>query len=105
VLSLSKPVLKNILDRIRINTLIEGLELSKNEFVGFNLKVLLEISEVVKDLQGHMNGMLSSIKQEQLPEYLMPGKTFLGKYKIDQIISYREILGKKLLSKNKTAFH
>jgi len=54
VLSLSKTVLKDILNRIRIETLIEGLELNKNEFVGFNLKVTYAISEVVKDLQGHM---------------------------------------------------
>jgi len=51
-----------------------------------------------------MNDLQSNIKQDQLPDYLMPGNTFLGKYKINQMISYREIIGKKLLSKNTTAF-
>jgi hypothetical protein len=51
-----------------------------------------------------MNDLQSNIKQDQLPDYLMPGNTFLGKYKISQMISYREIIGKKLLSKNTTAF-
>jgi hypothetical protein len=51
-----------------------------------------------------MNDLQSNIKQDQLPDYLMPGNTFLGKYKINQMISYREIIEKKLLSKNTTAF-
>lgn len=72
--------------------------------MGFNLKVATAISEVIKDLQGHMNDLQCSIKQDQLPDYLMPGNTFLGKYNIKQIISYREIIGKKLLSKSTTAF-
>ena len=43
------------------------------------------------------------LKRDKLPSYLMPGETLLGKYQIEQVVTYRRIITENLRA-NLTVF-
>jgi hypothetical protein len=45
----------------------------------------------IDDLQHHMENIKHLAQKSMMPEYLKPGEVFLGKYKVESVVSQREI--------------
>lgn len=66
--------------------------------------VFLELSRTLSDVTDRVNILSSCAKTVILPHYLQPGQVLLGKYFIQNVLSYREIFEQDLLSKKDSVF-
>ena len=57
-----------------------------------------ELSDRLVDITFKCDGFSMQVRQNRVPDYLMPGNLFLGQYMIKDILTYRRILTEKLMS-------
>jgi hypothetical protein len=74
------------------------------EFIAFMRPAFNELSRILNDVTERINLMSLGVKQATIPSYLSPGQTFLGKFFIQNILSYREIIDGDLFSQQNSVF-
>jgi hypothetical protein len=75
-----------------------------DEFTTFMRPAFTELSRILNDVTQRISLMSLGLRQATIPNFLQPGQTFLGKFFIQNILSYREIIDADLFSQNASVF-
>jgi hypothetical protein len=75
-----------------------------DEFTTFMRPAFTELSRILNDVTQRISLMSLGLRQATIPSFLQPGQTFLGKFFIQNILSYREIIDGDLFSQNTSVF-
>ena len=79
-------------------------KISLADFVQFMQLVSIELSRTLSDVTERINILSSCAKTVMLPSFLQPGQTLLGKFFIQNVISFKEIFDNDLLSLPNSVF-
>lgn len=58
-----------------------------------------ELNERLLDITQKSEVLSMQVKQNRIPEYLLPGNDFLGQFSIKEVLTYKKILSEKLMGK------
>lgn len=91
-LQLKKTLLFEIVKQAEGKISFGNDKISAEDFVNFMKIAFNELARVLNDLNERISFLSIGVKSQMLPSFLMPGQTFLGKFFIQNVISYKEIL-------------
>jgi flagellar biosynthesis chaperone FliJ len=103
-LSMRKNVLQEVVRNFSGNKVIATSTMNELEFVNFMRSALQNVILTLEDLEHHIFVMKHMTQKNMLPDHLQVNKVFLGKYKINAILSHREIKSRKLFKRKNTVF-
>ena len=79
-------------------------QICEQELVLFMHSVFVELSKTLGDVTDRISILANCAKTTILPAYLQPGQVLLGKFYIQNVLSFREIFDQDLLSKGSSVF-
>ena len=75
------------------------VSISEEDFLKIMIEAAEEFSEKLGDFNERINVFNACVKKDRLPNYLMPGGNLLGKYQVEQVVSYRQIIETGMMEK------
>ncbi len=103
-LQLKKTLLFEIVKQAEGKISFGNDKISAEDFVTFMKIAFNELARVLNDINERISFLSIGVKSQMLPSFIMPGQTFLGKFFIQNVISYKEILDQELFSKGISVF-
>ena len=92
-IQVKQPFLLEIMRKID-NKILEQFKdnfIYKKDFVNIMNVVFKELNDRLVEVTHKCDTFSLQVIQDRLPEYLQPGNHFLGQYKIEKLLSMREI--------------
>jgi hypothetical protein len=91
-LALNKTVMHEAVKNIEPRIIPDQATVTEEEFLPIMMGLFKDFSNKVGDFNQRLDIFTAAISKDRLPSYLKPGQKFLGKYQIEQVISYQDII-------------
>ena len=94
-LSIKKTILHELVKLAEPKLIPDAMSIGEEEFVVIMMKSFRTLIQKLAEYKELIDSFSASISKHRLPGYLRPGQLFLGKYKIEHVMSYSDILRHK----------
>ena len=99
-LSVKKTILHDIVELKGAQIIPNDKDsLSEDDFLKIMITATRDFTFKLQDFNDRINVFNACVKKDRLPNYLLPGGVLLGKFQIEQAISYRSIIMHSLREK------
>ena len=98
-LSVKKQLLQDIAEIGKPKLIPDKESITEEEFITIMLGAFRDFNFRLTNFSNRIEVFNACVRKDRLPAYLMPGNNLLGKYQIDNVISYMDIIKNKLREK------
>ena len=95
-LSIKKTYLQDIADVGKPKLIPDKEFIEEEEFITLMMGAFKEFNNRLTTFSKRVDIFNACVRKDRLPTYLMPGQCLLGKYMIDQVIPYKDIVDNNL---------
>ena len=102
-LSVKKQLLNDLAEIAKPKLIPDKEFITEEEFITIMLGAFRDFNQRLNYFNERINIFNACVRKDRLPAHLMPGGNLLGKFKIDEVLSYSDII-KNNLRENSSVF-